>query len=138
VTTTTRSGKKVGRKSYVQSDMVCVWLAQKYSQGGQRSLREVAYLLAHMGLRTRSGTPYGPAAVRKMLQTQFAPKEQKTLASWWEHEGRAVFAERVLGVQALRPDAYRKAVALKKRAEYHWKTGKKRNTKRTFFQWLIE
>ena len=70
-TTTPQKPKKVGRKSYNE---FVVWLAQKYSRTGQRSLREVAHLLARAHLLTRTGKPYGPAAIRKMIQTRLSPE----------------------------------------------------------------
>jgi hypothetical protein len=118
VTATRRQGKKVGRKSY---NSIVVWLAQKYSRNGQRSLREVAHLLAHASYGTRTGKPFGAAAVRKMIQMRVPAEDQKIFASWWEKEGRSELAERVL-----------------QEGEYHWITAVKRNNKRKCFQWLKE
>jgi hypothetical protein len=80
--TTSRSGKKVGRKSHVQLAPRCVALAQNYcfnGLSGRRSLREVAYLLAKKGFLTRSGKPFGPAAIRKMIQTPLSSEQREAL-----------------------------------------------------------
>jgi hypothetical protein len=115
-----------------------VWLAQKYRRNGHRSLREVAYLLAYLGFLTRSGKPYGPAAIRKMVQTRISLQQQKVFASWWENTGREQATVAALGLHGLKPAYYRKAIKLRRRVEYHWATAQKRNMKRSCFQWLKE
>jgi hypothetical protein len=79
VTTTTRSGKKAGRRSYAQLDEETVFLAQKYYGNGQHTLRDVAYALAKEGFLTRSGKPFGPAAIRKMIQTPLSVQQRESL-----------------------------------------------------------
>jgi hypothetical protein len=122
MTTISRAGKKVGRKSYAQSSVLAVFLAQKYHRNGERPLRDVARLLAYIGLRPRGGKIYGPAAIRKMVRTQLTKAEQVACVRYWEQEGRSEIAEYILGVWT----------------EPKWMTAPKRNKRRQCFQWLKE
>ena len=86
MTTTGRSGKRVGRKSYKQRDLLCAFLAKKYWRKAARPLREVATLLAKAGYPPPSGI-YGPAAIRKMVMTQLTPSEVRSCELYWEKRG---------------------------------------------------
>ena len=63
--------KVEGRKSIAETRPAVVVearrLAQARPKGGKRTLREIAAELASAGHLTGRGTPYGPAAVAKMI-----------------------------------------------------------------------
>ena len=67
-----KTGVKVeGRKSIAETKPEVVALARRLNRkapkGGQRTLREIAAEMATAGHLTRTGKPYAPAAVAKML-----------------------------------------------------------------------
>ena len=65
------TGKCGGRKSYAEMSPETVALAKRLARyptnGRKRSLRDVAADLAEQGHTSRAGTPYGAAAIARML-----------------------------------------------------------------------
>jgi hypothetical protein len=76
----------MGRKSYAQVyGIFLIFLARKLYQDGGRPLREVATLLAKAGFRTRTGKPFGPAAVQKMVRSdvRLSTDETRECEQFW-------------------------------------------------------
>ena len=84
----TRKKGKVGRRSYTDIRPFHVFMAQKLSLGGKRSLRKIASLMANAAMGTevtwvttpsgeeiRVTKAYNPAAIRKMLAIQLSPEQ---------------------------------------------------------------
>ncbi len=63
----------VGRKRETKPEIIALarQLARARPKGGKRSLREIAHELAQAGHLTRTGKPYGPAAVAAMLDPDY-------------------------------------------------------------------
>lgn len=71
------TGVKVeGRKSYAERDAAMVTLARKLHRypvnGRRRSLRDVAAELAEAGYVSTAGTPFGAAAIKRMVEGKAA------------------------------------------------------------------
>jgi len=108
----------------ILNKLVSVYLAKKYSKDKTRSLRDIAVLLARIGILTKNGKPYAATAISRLLKVNLSEKDIE-IAELCEDYSRENLLETYIlenaGVDT-----------------YHWITSERRLRRRECFRFLNE